>query len=210
MNTRRSRKQSLLVAQQQDNQENHGNGEDQQQAAAAAAAATTTTATTNNNSSTKTNIVRAFLETWRDVKREKKLVTTGGATPDDDETMFDEISSRLIGKGFAVSSKLVKHKIGNFVKKYQYVKKCENDGKKIEWLNYDIVKQIFELDGKKKISGLVVIPMQNIKSEDALDIEGDLGMMVDDSAQAYTVKEERVELIEIPDEENYSVQKKRP
>lgn len=219
MNTRRGRKQMLTAVLTDDQQEKTAEVSEKttiitSSTAAAQAAPAANSGSSNTN---KNNILRAFLETWLSTKRE----LAKGKSSDE---MHDEISKRLIEKGYAVSSKLVKHKIASFVKKYQYVQKCEREGKKIEWCNYDIVKQIFDLDGLISGGSIVSIPRQNIKSEDELDIDeeflsdnkngNDNEVVVTAAATASTaqtqtlqqtnIKEERVELIEIPDEDTYT------
>lgn len=171
----------------------------------------TTNISGSSNNNNKNNILRAFLETWLDTKRD--LSKTRKSTTDE---LNEEISKRLIDQGYQVSSKLVKHKIASFVKKYQYVQKCEREGKKIEWCNYDIVRQIFDLEARADGmgGGIVVIPRQNIKSEDDLNIDDDFvgdkngnGATAQTQTQQTKVKEERVELIEIPDEDTYTQKK---
>lgn len=204
MNTRKGRKQVLTTI-LKDQVESAANNE-----AVAKQETTASSGGGGGNNNNKNNILRAFLETWLSTKRE---LTKAKST----EELHEEISKRLIEKGFAVSSKLVKHKIASFVKKYQYVQKCEREGKKIEWCNYDIVRQIFDLDCMS--GGIVVIPRQNIKSEDDLDIDDELmsdkngNDEVSSTAQTQTlqtnIKEERVELIEIPDEDTYTQKKEQ-
>lgn len=112
-------------------------------------------------------LVRIFLETWLDAKQ--NLIQNGGSLDDPNETIHDAISRKLVAKGFNISSKLALNKTAGFYKKYQFVRKCEQEGKKIEWANYDIVKKIFELS-EPIPEATVMIPVNNIKSEDELTI----------------------------------------
>lgn len=222
MNTRKSRKQMLKAVSDQDQE-----SEPLPKQTTDNSGSSGGSSTTNNNNNIKRDILRAFLETWLSTKRE---LGKSGRT---DEEIYEEISQRLIDQGYQVSSKLVKHKIANFSKKYQYVQRCEREGKKIEWCNYDIVKQIFDLDSSG-MPGIVMIPRQQIKSEDELDLydenrqaNGDNNIAAtkngksddDDNDDAATIaqtqtfqsniKEERVELIEIPDEDTYTQRNKQ-
>lgn len=121
----------------------------------------------NDGERDRKRLVRIFLETWLEAKQ--NLIQNGGSLDEPNETIHDAISRKLVAKGFNISSKLALNKTAGFYKKYQFVRKCEQEGKKIEWANYDIVKKIFELS-EPIPEATVMIPLDNIKSEDELTI----------------------------------------
>lgn len=145
MITRKNRKQSLKVREMKEIEEQLDSDSDRD----------------------RKRLVRIFLETWLEAKQQ--LISNGGGFDNPNETIHEAISRKLVAKGYNISSKLALNKTGTFFKKYQFVRQCEQEGKKIEWANYDIVKKIFELS-EPNHEPTVVIPITNIKNEDELTI----------------------------------------
>lgn len=131
----------------------------------------------SSNDPDRKRLVRIFLETWLEAKQQVISNGSGGGdlpnatTSVANETIHDAISRKLMAKGYNISSKLALNKTAGFFKKYQFVRRCEKEGKKIEWANYDIVKKIFEIGDTAEPT--VSIPMSNIKSEEELTIVGE-------------------------------------
>lgn len=148
------------------------------------------------------NRLLLFLQSWQE---SKEAQVNGTLRKDMPESIADLMSS----KGYPISVNLARTKIMNFIKKYNLVKKMAAHGKPNEWTHFNTVKKILEFGPPILPSANVVIPIENIKSEEKVGLRentlkiAERKMSVDAQKSGVTNKnKEDADLIEIGDDDN--------
>uniref|UniRef100_A0A336K7N4 Acrosin n=1 Tax=Culicoides sonorensis TaxID=179676 RepID=A0A336K7N4_CULSO len=138
----------------------------------------------------------SFLQSWQEAKEAQ---VKGNLRKD----MPESISDRMAAKGFPISVNVARIKIMNFIKKYNLVKKMAAEGKPNTWSHFHTVKKILEFGPPILPTANVIIPMENIKEEEKVNLTGNTLKIAERkvSIDAQKSGAGNIDLIEIPDED---------
>lgn len=196
MNTRKNRKRTWKVQEAQESQE-------EDEAAVAEQPLKESTSVVMKKAELQqqqdSNRLLLFLQSWQEAKEAQVKGTLQRDMP-------ESIALLMQKKGYPISINVARTKIMNFIKKYNLVKKMAAQGKPNEWTHFNTVKKILEFGPPILPSANVIIPIENIKTEEKTILKGNTMKIAErkisvDTGASSTKSKKEIDLIEIADED---------